>query len=368
MLTLPARYIPFYALLLSCIALKAQQEESKWLSATSHYGFIIPHSVGMEYLINGHTRGGETSLYKTTGGKHKWERDYNNPDIGISVLYLFLANPSQLGFGLGIHPYVNFPLIKGKHSGLKFKAATSVGYLSKIFDPVNNFKNIAIGSHLNGFVNLRLNAYHDLGKDLRIEYGIGLSHFSNGAYKMPNLGINIPTLALGLAYKCSSQKVSLPEMVNDSLKSNYEVVCVAGGCKAEVPPPLHNNYLAFTFSSSIDWVKLTKHRFLIGAELGYNGGNAERLEENTPLMKTRADLLQEGIKLGYAFRIGQLELPLEFGYYLHTLCKSNGMYFHRIGLRYYMTNNILLNLTLKTHWAVADYWEFGVGYRFRKKK
>ncbi len=78
--------------------------------------------------------------------------------------------------------------------------------------------------------------------------------------------------------------------------------------------------------------------------------------------------MQEGIKIGYALRIGSLELPLEFGRYVHTLCKeTTGNYFHRIGLRYYLKNNLLVNFTLKTHWAVADYWECGIGYVFKKK-
>ena len=136
----------------------------------------------------------------------------------------------------------------------------------------------------------------------------------------------------------------------------------------QLQPPLGTNYGAFTISTSLDWIKTQKHRFVLGAELGYNGGNIKRLDDNV-IVNKKSDLLQEGIKIGYALRVGSLELPLEFGYYLHTLCKKeNGNYFHRIGLRYYCPNNLVVNFTLRTHWAVADYWECGLGYVFRKNK
>ena len=363
-----------FFLLFPCILLEAQEihQNSFWLSANAHYGFAIAHSPSMAYLVDGHCPGAELSICKTTSGEKQWQRAYNNPEIGISALYLYLSNPSQLGFGLSLHPYVNFPLIKKNRFGLNFKAAVSTGYLSKIFDPVINFKNSAIGSHFNGFVNLKLNVNHALGKNYRLEYGIGLSHFSNGAFKMPNLGINIPTFNIGLGYRLPENSNTThfnDTSINAMAGSNkLEITFIAAGFKAQVQPPGGTNYAAFTISSSLDWKASQKHRFLVGAELGYNGGNIERLKVDTIFITKKSQMLQSGIKIGYALRIGNLELPAEFGFYTHTLLKSNGAYFHRIGVRYYFSNNLIANFTLKTHWAVADYWECGIGYVFKNKK
>ncbi len=363
--------LSFLLLLFSCSEIHAQENNynGTWLSVNTHYGFVTAHNENMLYLIHGHAPGAEVNIFKTTSGKKQWQRAYNNPEIGISAFYIYLSNPSQLGFGMSVNPYVNFPLIKKKRFALKFKAAVSVGYLSKKFDRINNFKNGAVGSHLNGFVNLRLNAHYNLTDNYRLEYGLGLFHFSNGAFKVPNLGINIPTVNLGLAYQLSDNKptiISSDTSISHSSKSKFEIVCYAGGFKAEVHPPIGNKYAAFTVSTSIDFVKTQKHRFILGAELGYNGGNIKRLDDNVVVNK-KSELLQGGVKLGYALRVGSLELPLEFGYYIHTLVKRNGDYFHRIGLRYYCSNNLVVNFTLKTHWAVADYLECGIGYVFRKK-
>ena len=360
-----------FSLILLFICSCAHAQENTWVSVNTHYGFVIAHNENMLYLIQGHAPGAEVNIFKTTSGKKQWQRAYNYPEIGVSAFYIYLSNPKELGFGISVNPYINFPLIKRKRFSLKFKATVfSAGYLSKTFDPVTNFKNGAIGSHINGFVNLRLNAHYNLTDNYRIEYGLGLSHFSNGAFKMPNLGINIPTLNLGLGYRISENKSK--KIISDTSsihlpKSKFQVVCYAGGFKAEVQPPIGNRYAAFTVSTSVDYLRSQKHRFILGAELGYNGGNIKRLDEGVVVNK-KSDLLERGIKLGYALRIGSLELPLEFGYTFNTLCKkSNSVYFSRIGMRYYCSNNLVVNFTLKTHWAVADYWEFGAGYVFRKK-
>ena len=39
-------------------------------------------------------------------------------------------------------------------------------------------------------------------------------------------------------------------------------------------------------------------------------------------------------------------------------------FFHRIGVRYMLTKHVIANVTLYTHWAKADYFEWGLGYEF----
>lgn len=353
---------------------KASSQENnsngQWISANLHYGMIVPHVEHMQYLITGHAWGCELTYHKDAAEPKAWRRDYNFPETGISFLYMQLSGSSTLGFGASLHPYINFPLIKKKNYGLNFKTAASVGYMSDVFHRVNNYKNNAIGSHLNCFINFKINSRHVLSENSLLEYGLGLTHFSNGAFSMPNLGINITTLNIGLTHKIG--RISTPFApiydTGDPDSTKFSVTVIAGGSRAEVQPPVDLGYPAFTVSASFDFMRSQKHRFLIGTELGYNGANVRRLEADDIYITSKTELLQSGAKLGYALRVGSFELPLELGYYLYTLTKSNGYYFQRVGMRYYLKNNVVLNLTLKSHWAVAEYLEFGVGYTFRIKK
>jgi hypothetical protein len=56
------------------------------------------------------------------------------------------------------------------------------------------------------------------------------------------------------------------------------------------------------------------------------------------------------------------------GYYLRDKYKPEDFLYHRVGFRYYLKNGITVNCVLKSHWAKADYAEFGIGYTFNWKK
>ncbi len=79
---------------------------------------------------------------------------------------------------------------------------------------------------------------------------------------------------------------------------------------------------------------------------------------------TFGDILQAGAKVSYSFNMHRLSLPIDFGYYFYKKQHVNGMFFHRIGLRYMVTKHVIANMTLLTHWAKADYFEWGLGYEF----
>ena len=66
----------------------------------------------------------------------------------------------------------------------------------------------------------------------------------------------------------------------------------------------------------------------------------------------------------YQFNMHRLMVPIEFGFYAYSKNKSVGFMYHRIGLRYQVSKHLLFNLTLKTHFAVAEYIEWGLGWKF----
>jgi hypothetical protein len=55
---------------------------------------------------------------------------------------------------------------------------------------------------------------------------------------------------------------------------------------------------------------------------------------------------------------------LGMGVYLRDVYNPDGRLYHRIGMRYHATKHWSANLVLKSHWAKADYVEYGIGYTF----
>lgn len=71
-----------------------------------------------------------------------------------------------------------------------------------------------------------------------------------------------------------------------------------------------------------------------------------------------------GITLDYELLLGRLSIPMEMGFYIPDGFNYDGFFFHRFGWRYKLTDKWRASLTLKTHFAKADYIEWGLGYTF----
>ncbi len=59
-----------------------------------------------------------------------------------------------------------------------------------------------------------------------------------------------------------------------------------------------------------------------------------------------------------------MSFPLELGYYVYQKVNRDAVIVSRVGVRYYMANNLVAHFGLRTHFAVAYNFEFGLGYRF----
>lgn len=77
-------------------------------------------------------------------------------------------------------------------------------------------------------------------------------------------------------------------------------------------------------------------------------------------------MIQLGLFAGYIMPFDKMHIIMGMGYYLRDKFKPEDPFYHRIGVRYVFDNGINLNLVLKSHYARADYIEYGVAYTFKK--
>lgn len=334
-----------------------------------HYGFIAAHNKSMDYLIKGHIPAGELNFILQTNGEKHWEEVYKNPEKGLGIYFADLGNPEQLGYAMGIFPFVNFPLNPGRKFKLYIRTSDGIGIITKPYDRTNNHKNNINGSRINGFVNLRLNSVFYPGKNIRMETGIGLTHLSNGAWTLPNLGINIASVNLGISFmrrefesKKSNETANPKSLIPNP---NYFFTVIAAAGVNQVSYGSQKRYASYVLYAS-GWKTVSeKSRFCVGADAFYNSANLAVAARDTIFdTSDKLNNLQAGVRLGYELVIGKIALPLETGAYLFTKTTSNGPLYHRIGVRYYLNRHLIINYSLKTHWVSAETYEFGLGYRF----
>ncbi len=338
----------------------------------ANYGFLIAHHIEME-IFNKHLPSFEVSLARATYGKQQWETLYNYPVTGINYWNAWLGDPQTLGQAHALMPYIAFPIIKNDKTELNFRLAAGLGYLTQKFDRLHNYKYIAIGSHLNAAVNLMAEYRWKPIQHLQLSAGIQLMHFSNGSTKTPNFGLNIPSLSAGAAFRINKDNPYIKRAIRPQL-TMYEFdghqfiemrIGTSFGVK-RIGEVISEKY--YVSASSITALKNigSKGRAGICLDFSYDGSD-EMFTGAEPGTYSTMQLVKPGVGLVYEVVLSRLSFPFAVGFY--TGGKYNeGLSYYKIGMQYLISRNFFTALTLKTHFARADYLSLGIGYRFRIKQ
>jgi hypothetical protein len=272
----------------------------------------------------------------------------------------------QLGYALTASPYIEIPLNKSpKILRPSIRLCWGLTYITKSYDSIENKENIAIGSHFNSFVQFRCFWRFKLSNLLRIEPGITFTHASNGKAKNPNLGLNVASLNLGLNYSIQSKANQCITKIDSSTKTNSknEVIfftAIGFNQKNIASPSLKTFVYSFAYQRNLR----NSHKYVLGIDVFYD---QNYLIDYENVFKNKAqgiDQLRMSIKLGYSYNVGRLSFPFELGYYFFQKTNPDELIVNRLGVRYYSKTGLIAHFGLRTHFAVAYNFEYGLGYRF----
>jgi hypothetical protein len=201
-----------------------------------------------------------------------------------------------------------------------------------------------------------------IGKyDLRT--GIRMTHFSNGAFQLPNQGTNNLGWFIALSHRQfhnTPLKGNIEEFTKTWNTSNSLVV----GFK-EISPPMGKKYPSITFQTLQERHFTYKSSLGVGLDLMYNSSLKTLLERYSEESISSKDVFQIGGVLSYAMHFDRFKLIMQQGFYLKSKWKSDGSLYHRVGLRYAVNDHLGLQLALKTHFAKADHGEIGLIYQWK---
>ena len=332
-------------------------------------GFILVHRNNISHLVKGNPTIYELNIGKSSSGNKLWQIENNLPDIGISLQCIDFKNPLQLGYALTASPYIEIPLNKTpKILRPIIRLCWGLTYITKSYDSIENKENRAIGSHFNSFVQFRCFWSFKLSNLLRIEPGITFTHASNGKSKNPNLGLNVASLNLGLNYSIQSKANQSITKVDSSTKakSKNELIfftAIGFNQKYIASPILKTFVYSFAYQRNLR----NTHKYVLGIDVFYD---QNYLIDYENVFKNKAqgiDQLRMSIKLGYSYNVGRLSFPFELGYYFFQKTNPDELIVNRLGVRYYSKTGLIAHFGLRTHFAVAYNFEYGLGYRFSIK-
>ncbi len=327
------------------------------------YGYIGKHSDILDYYITGHVSNININFGKKLNGNKYWHKLYAFPEIGLGYYFASLNN-EYLGSAHAIYSYIKLPF-SNKKMRIKptFDFSIGITYITTPFDIESNYQNRVIGTHFNVYFKAGFGFDYKLNDKLVLNSVIGVNHYSNAKIKTPNLGINVLNINLGIKYLIKAPVIIEKEYTNTDYKKNEFLIVYGSGIKA-TPKPMNKRYYASSLVFDYYHRISQKSKFGFGVDGFYDGSLSYYSSVDTICeVKYGTDNFLLGTHLSYALIFNKVSYILQLGYYLHDKLNINGEIYTRIGLRAYVTKRLLLNITLKTHFAKADLLEIGVGYK-----
>ncbi len=348
-------------LYISSLQLFGQKDSAQqfYIEPIYQYGFIWQHRPSLADIIGGKINVARISFGMKTDGQNYWDYLYRYPDWGVGYSFTDLGNPEELGQANAVYYYLRIPVISKPKFSLSYKISGGLAYL--------NQGNIAIGSHINLYFDASIDAKFRLSNRLNLINAFGATHYSNGAIVMPNLGVNLFSYRLGIQYNMYKHenrqlKVDLPE-----ISHTHNITVVAGTGVKEKRPDGGKKY---TVSSlSIDYMRMTgyKHSFGLGMDIFYDETMFDLIDPKSTMSLTNKDIMRYGIHLSAEVQYKKLLLAVHLGTYIKAKYKDDGAIYQRVAIRYLFTKNLFANISLKTSNGIADFVEWGIGYKLRIK-
>lgn len=364
-----------YLLALLCVSSSLAQpaDSSAWtISARAHYGFIAEHRAAMGHLVEGHISGFEIDFFKHASGSKLWHHENNFPEYGLVAAAYDLGNPSKLGQMYALGAAFELPLNRRvRASRLILRLGAGLCYVTKQFHAIDNHKNNVVSQPLNVFINFAFGWHFPINNRLRIDAGINAAHGSNAKWSIPNLGVNIVSGFLGFTIHTKPLKSIAPIPRDSSTKriARNEIFISAGYGWTMIDPPGSGRFFCQSYGLNYYRNIRNTHKIGIGIDVFHNSSNQEGLNRvRNERYPNSADFIQGGIRLCYAYNVGRFSFPVEMGAYVYDKFKVDGLFYHRVGVRFYSKWNVVLGWCLKSHWAVASFQEFSLGYRLGLKK
>jgi hypothetical protein len=342
--------------------LLAGENTNLLVEARGSYSILMAHRPNLEGYPNTHFGMYEISVGKKVSGSEAWHSLYHFPNIGASIFYSDIGKNKYTGSAMAGFAYIQFPYMRFKNSNFNFKLALGPGWIEKKFDRVNNYKNVVTGTHLNAAIQLTQSYEWRITNHQNLSIGLCLTHFSNGAFKLPNLGINLVGIQLAYQLKFNEKEAVVIDRSSFEKRFKYTIAYSAG--LKQVYPVLGKQYFLSNFSAFAMYNYHEKGSAGFVIDIFKDASVLHQMKFDTDSSNNNKTNVQLALGAVYEVEIGKFTIPLMAGFYTFNNYKDLPFMYLKFALNYYLTKNINVSFSLKSHFAKADFFSYGLGYRF----
>jgi len=301
-----------------------------------------------------------------TCGEKEWQARYNYPDWGVGVAYQDMKN-LYLGEAYSAHAFFNFYFFRRY---LQVKIAQGLGYMTRPFDPVTNFRNNAYGSRITSSTLLGAHLRKEnIWQGLGAHAGFTIIHYSNANARAPNNSTNTWLFSAGINY--SLDQIEDPERKKWERKSYreplaYNFVGRIGRNESDIRGSGRFNF--YNLSFYVDKRINVKSSIQLGTEVFISEFLKEYRDffaNSRPEEGITGDEAYQrvGVFVGHELHLGKTSFLAQVGYYVFYPIPFESRVYNRLGLQRRIFDDYFLSVTVKSHGASAEGVSLGVGYR-----
>lgn len=345
------------------------------IAPTSHVAVLSEFNIGIQ-----------------TDGRKEWHHLYNFPKPSLLIAFGGLGNREALGSFVGVAPNMTLNAISRKWYSPRVALGLGVAYFTKPYNAETNATNFYIGSSFTALGYASVYLQPQINNHLTLKTGVSVIHCSNGHVQIPNLGINVPTIFFGLAYrpnpfppKFEKMDIAVPES-----KFRFNVRLGVGIHElARTTEPIGTSKYAIYVTDFYVSKRLGKiSNVHAGVEINQYNSYYRYIVQNdffTSNRKQKATVVT--VFLGHEFMIGHVSLLSQgginvynpfFNEYIKMYKSEAGLQTElkkyistRLGLQYYIwdpkyctRSNIFIGAYIKANFGQADFICSQVGFVF----
>jgi hypothetical protein len=339
----------------------------------NHEAYGIYQAISLQYGIH-------------TDGRKSWHQLYGYPVWGFGLYQGFFMNDyDELGNPSAVYMFIDLPLKTWKKWSLDYEMGFGFAFNWNRHDLRESQYYYPIGSFGTVFIDAAFNAKIPLGKKFNLMAGLTYTHFSNGAVKLPNLGVNMVGARVELQYIFKERPEFIHKEIPKYLKEWEWIALLAPSMRQVGFDYIVENgdtlarafdYGILSFSTTFNRQISHKIKFGVGGDVSYNEAYGADIlmvngvPEKAPFKTT--DKILIGIYPSFELVLGKLSMIAQPGFYVYQK-DIDGFAapstYQRIGVKYNFWNHLVVGINIRAvNFSVADFIEWNIGYRIKWQK
>ncbi len=307
--------------------------------------------------------------WKMNTKSDKYFKLYNNPIYGIGF-YSSTFNNDIVGSPYAIYGFVQTPFgnIDNEKWSFDYRIGLGLSGNFKPYDEDKNPLNLAIATKNNVYIDFGIRTQYKLSSKFKAGLGLAFHHFSNGALKLPNKGVNLVPVTASITYQPDGRTYKKDTTSVEPYPDNIFYHINFGAGLKQVARDMDRKFLKTTLSLYASKHVSQKWRLGGGMDIFYSasGNNEEIAEDKTGKLSAKLS----GGPAFYLVHVLNKDLVLNgnVGYYIHNQYFNGEIkrVFLRAGVRYYVYKNLNAGISIKAHTGKADFIEWTLGYTFNR--